>query len=211
MLRKYKHISFDLDETLIHTDADYRYWLIPFVVKKLGGETPDKKMINEFWFEANRDETIAEKFGLNPENFWQLLKKIDTPQRRSRFTFANNDVFNCLWRLHKQGKLISIITGSPLPISKMATHKLKDAPVDFYLATTAHPELITKPHPSGMYYVLARLNVSAFETVYVGNSEEDWLFAKNSGVDFIYLERYEHNFSFKKRVVAVIKSLDELR
>lgn len=211
MLEKYKHISFDLDDTLVHTVADYRYWLVSGVVKKIGGEPPSQETVNEFWFESDREETITKKLKVNPRNFWQVFKEIDTPRRRSRFTFVYQDAIDCLWRLNKIGKLISVITGSPPWISKIETRKLKGAPVDFYLATTVHKKLKTKPHPSGMYYVLARLGISAQETVYVGNGEEDALFAKNTGVDFIYLARRQHKIEPKETAVAMIKTLDELQ
>lgn len=210
MLEKYKHISFDLDGTLVHTISDYRYQIVPFVIKKLNGVLPSLSAVDEFWFEANRDETILKKFKLNPETFWQLFKQVDTPRRRSKCTFAYHDVEDCFWRLNKFGKLVSIITGAPIWISKMEVRKLNNAPVDFYLATTAHKRLKTKPDPSGMYYVLEKLAVSAKETVYIGNSNEDAIFAKNSGVDFIYLERKEHEFYLKDRAIAIIKTLNEL-
>lgn len=210
MLEKYKHVSFDLDGTLVHTISDYRYWIVPFVVKKLGGAISSLSAADEFWFEADRDETVSQKFKLNPETFWQLFKQIDTPRRRSKFTFAYHDVEDCFWRLNKMSKLISIITGAPLWISKMEVRKLNNAPVDFYLATNTHKKLKAKPDPSGMYYVLERLAVSAQETVYIGNSNEDAIFAKNSGIDFIYLERQEHKFYLKNSAIAIIKTLNEL-
>jgi phosphoglycolate phosphatase-like HAD superfamily hydrolase len=210
MLRKYKHISFDLDGTLVHTISDYRYWIVPFVVKKLGGAISSLSTVDEFWFEADRDETVSQKFKLNPKTFWQLFKQIDTPRRRSKFTFAYHDVEDCFWRLNKMGKLISVITGAPLWISKMEVRKLNNAPVDFYLTTNTHRRLKAKPHPSGMYYVLKRLGAATNETVYVGNSDEDAMFAQNSGVDFIYLERQEHKFNFQKTTIAIIETLNEL-
>ena len=48
------------------------------------------------------------------------------------------------------------------------------------------------------------------ETLYVGNSNEDALFAHNVGVDFLYLERRKHEFDMTKYSIAEIHSLDEL-
>ncbi len=116
MLEKYKHISFDLDGTLVHTMPEYRHKIVPEVVKELGGVIQNKFSIDKFWFESGRDEMEIQK----------------------------------------------------------------------------------------------KLTIQPNETVYVGNSNEDAYFAKNAGVDFIYLERKEHQFDLRDYAIATIHSLSEL-
>ena len=55
MLKKYKHIAFDLDGTLVHTVPEYRYKIVPEVVSQLGGTIDSVHSIDKFWFEGGRD------------------------------------------------------------------------------------------------------------------------------------------------------------
>ena len=46
--------------------------------------------------------------------------------------------------------------------------------------------------------------------MYIGNSNEDAYFARNADVDFIYLERQQHEFDSKDWIIKTIHSLEEL-
>jgi phosphoglycolate phosphatase-like HAD superfamily hydrolase len=107
------------------------------------------------------------------------------------------------------GKITSIITGAPQWVAQMEIKKLNEVPFDFFVSL--HEKGFgEKPDPTGMKFVLEQLQLSEKETLYIGNSDEDALFAKHAGVDFIYLEREEHVFEFKDFSVQTIHSLDEL-
>jgi len=209
MLSPYKHISFDLDGTLVHTVPEYRYKIVPMVVKELGGEINDRHHIDKFWFEAGRDEVIKNHFGLEPSAFWTLFRKTDSADKRSSHTHAYDDSERTLRKLKEMGKIISIITGAPHYLAQIEISKLNGAPHDFYLSIT-DSEFIEKPDPKSLIFSLEKLKMSPKETIYIGNSNEDAYFAKNAGVDFIYLERKEHQFDLKDYSIATIHSLDEL-
>ena len=91
----------------------------------------------------------------------------------------------------------------------MEIEKLNGAPHDFYLSIFDNG-FGGKPNPESLFHVLKKLNMGLDETVYIGNSSEDAYYAKNAGVDFIYLERKEHEFDLKDYAIATINSLDEL-
>lgn len=209
MLDSYKHIAFDLDGTLVHTVPEYRHKVIPQVVSALGGKIKQKHSINKFWFEAGRDAIIKNEFALKPEEFWKLFRKIDSPENRSANTWAYQDAEPALRSIKKQGKIISIITGAPHWIAQMEIKKLNGAPHDFYLSI-ADSEFVEKPDPKSFLFALKKLNITPQETLYIGNSNEDAHFAKNAGVDFLYLERKEHQFDLKDYAIGTIHSLDEL-
>lgn len=209
MIKKYKHVSFDLDGTLVHTLPEYRYKIITFVVKELGGKIPIERDIDRFWFENARNNIIREKFGLAPENFWKLFRKIDEPQKRAVQTESYSEVEDVLKKIKQAGKKISIITGAPHNIAQMEIAKLNGAPVDYYLSIFDRG-FEEKPNPAGFNFVLNELNFRPAETVYIGNSNEDAYFSKNAGVDFIYLERRQHEFDNKDWIVKTIHSLEEL-
>jgi len=92
MLKKYKHISFDLDGTLVFTNKEYRYEVVPKVVKKLGGLVKNAHLIDRFWFESNRDEIIKNDFNLDPKAFWLVFRDFDEPVKRALLTQSFNDV-----------------------------------------------------------------------------------------------------------------------
>ena len=209
MLDKYKHISFDLDGTLVYTVPEYRHKIVPVVVDRLGGSIKEKHLIDRFWFEANRDEIILNNFGLDPQLFWSLFRKLDSASQRAPHIRAYDDGEPTLRRLKKMGKIISIITVAPHLIAQMEIEKLNDAPYDYYFSIT-NSKYKQKPDPESLHFVLKKLNVEKEETVYIGNSNEDAYYAKNAGVDFIYLERKEHPFDLKEYAAATIHSLDEL-
>ena len=45
---------------------------------------------------------------------------------------------------------------------------------------------------------------------YIGNSNEDAYYSKNAGVEFIYLERKEHEFDLKDYAITTIQTLEDL-
>jgi len=208
-LDSYKHISFDLDGTLVHTSEEYRFEVVPKVVKKLGGKIKEKQSVNRFWFEAGRDQVIEKEFGLDPKTFWKLFRTLDTAKKRSKHTYAYPDAEPVIRNLKKNGKIISIITGAPEWIAKMEIEKLKGAPHEFYLSIY-HNDFKPKPSPESLIFALGKLKVSPGHTLYIGNSNEDADFAKNAGVDFIYLCRKEHDFDLEDYSIAKIHSLEEL-
>jgi len=209
MLDSYKHVSFDLDGTLVHTIPEYRHEIVPLVVKELGGAIGEKHSIDRFWFESNRDQIIRNDFGIEPSQFWALFRKVDSAEKRSAHTRAYDDAERTLRKLKQQNKIISIITGAPHHIAKMEIEKLNGAPYDFCLPIIDN-SFTEKPDPKSFHYVLQKLSVGPNETVYIGNSNEDAYYAKNAGVDFVYLERREHQFNLKDYSIATIHSLDEI-
>lgn len=209
MLSKYKHISFDLDGTLVHTIPEYRHKLLPKVVKKLGGTIKEEYSIDRFWFESGRDKTIQEDFNINPSRFWSLFRTLDAPEKRSLHTYAYDDAERSLKKIKKSGKILSIITGAPHLIAEMEIKKLNGVSYDLYLSIHDNGYK-GKPNPKSFDFALNKLAVDKKETLYIGNSNEDAYYAKNAGVDFIYLERKEHEFDLKNYAIATIHSLDAL-
>jgi HAD superfamily hydrolase (TIGR01549 family) len=210
LVEKYNHFSFDLDGTLVHTLPEYRHDVVPRVVSELGGTVKDKSSIDRFWFESGRDEIIKNCFSLDPAVFWKLFRRKDLPEQRALYTQAYPDAEKSLHFLREKDKLISIVTGAPHWIAKMEIEKLNSAPYDYYLSIT-DSEYEEKPNPKSFELVMKRLALQeATTTVYIGNSNEDAYYAKNAGVDFIYLERKEHPFALDDYAVCAIHSLDEL-
>lgn len=206
-LARYRHISFDLDGTLVHTIPEYRYRVVTATVQALGAAAPSTRSMDRFWFEGRRSRVIAEEFGLAAANFWELFAKLDAPAKRAPHTRAYDEVEAVLRRLKAEGKLLSVITGSPRRMAAMELAKLNGVPLDlaFSIDYTRFPE---KPDPASFHFVLGELGVRPAETLYVGNADEDAEFARNAGVDFLYLERKEHDFNLREAAVTTVYSLE---
>lgn len=209
MLEKYAHISFDLDGTLVHTLPEYRQKIVRAVVAELGKNAITSEAIDRFWYESGRDAIIQNELGVDPAAFWNLFHAKDTSEARSPHTHPYEDAESCIRRLKKSGKIISIITGAPRWIAEMEIKKLNDAPLDLYFSIHAS-NFSPKPDPRSFFLVLEKLRATPVETLYIGNSNEDAYFAKNAGVDFIYLERRQHQFDLREQAIATIHSLEEL-
>lgn len=209
ILSKYKHFSFDLDGTLVHTIPEYRHKIVPEVVRSLGGSIDNKYSIDRFWFESGRNKIIESEFKVDPNLFWELFRKADLPANRSKHTYGYQDAEPTLRKLKSMGKVISIITGAPHWIAQMEIGKLNNAPHDFYLSIN-DSRFDEKPNPDSFYHALEILKNKPKESVYIGNSNEDAYYSKNAGVDFIYLERKEHKFDLKDYAITTVQTLEDL-
>jgi len=190
MIGTYSHVSFDLDGTLVHTKADYRYRIIPAVLVELGGQHVSHEDMDEFWFGAHRGETIRNRFGLEPDAFWECFHRHDTPDARSRDTVPYPDAVDAIRMIREAGKTISVITGAPSWIADIELAKLQREDIDhvFAIKTSRYAE---KPCPDSMHHVLRSLGREAHETLYIGNALEDALFAEAAGCDFVLVDRGE--------------------
>jgi phosphoglycolate phosphatase-like HAD superfamily hydrolase len=198
LIDKYNHISFDLDGTLIHTTPEYIHKIVPAVVNKLGGKITDKYHIDRFWFEHNRDRMILGHFNVEPAAFWKVFWAADTTEKRIKYIKPYNDSERTIRKLKELGKLVSIITGAPKQLADLEIGKLNGAKIDLCLSLNYTEEPKAKPDPSGLNIVIDKIKSTKKETLYIGNSSEDALFAKNAGVDFVHIERNEHKFDLRK-------------
>ncbi len=206
---QYRHVSFDLDGTLVTTARSYRDALIPSVVARLGGKRCNAAMIERFWYEGNRDTLIRDAFGVDPRAFWQHYHAADDAAERAQHTRAYDDATQTLRTLRAHGAFISVITGSPQEVAEMEIAKLGGFLPDVVLSVTSGG-FPSKPHPESLRHVMERLGIAACETLYVGNSTEDAAFASAAGVAFCFIERNEYRFDFSGNGCRRIASLSEL-
>lgn len=201
-----KATLFDLDGTLTSTRKEYWMPLVDGVASRHGKINLTENQIARFWFGHNRDETIS-SWGLSPDVFWKTFRELDSLEARERSVFLFEDV-KILNELKGNGIKLGLVTQAPPWIASM---QLKKIPVEFDSVVFMYenpPESRTKPHPGGIAKCLNELGVSPGEAVYIGNSEEDFLTARNAGMRFLLLDRGEHE---TEGISAErIKSLHEL-
>lgn len=190
---RYKAVIFDLDGTLVHTAPEFRYKLIGQVLKDLKVTCSNNYFIDRFWFEARRDEIIKKCFGLEPEKFWKIYKEYDTIELRKQFTKLYDDV-DFLQELRQNNYKIGIVTGAPSHIIDLEINMLGKENFDAIVRAQISNGIKPKPDPHGIEECLNLLKVKKNEAIFVGNSDEDILAAKNAQIFDVLLDRKEHEF-----------------
>jgi len=208
-LDRYKLVVFDLDGTLVHTTSEYRYSIVPKVLETLG-KSPDNfnfHAIDKFWFDGERDQTIRDKLDCDPKIFWKVFHKYDKPEKRVKFTKIYDDVNPTLEKLRKMDKILAIATGAPQKIAEMEINLL---PKHLFtkIISVYSTRYKNKPHPESLLACLKFCKTKTDQSVYIGNSNDDSIYAKSAGVDFIYIERREHPFGGSS--IATIHTLFDL-
>ncbi len=199
-----KAAIFDLDGTLVHIDKEYRRDLVRDVLKEFGSDVPEPEL-DEFWFMHSRN-LMVEKWGLDVKDFWKVFLRLNDHEKELSHTFAFDDV-KYLDKLRQKGIILAILTGSG---REMSEKKLRLLDIDFDVVVNAHlfTEIKGKPHPEGALECLRLLKVAKEQTIYVGNSDEDILTARNAGIFSVLIDRKEHKHDLKPDMR--IESLYEL-
>ncbi len=203
---KYTTALFDLDGTLIYTDAEHRQIIVGQVLDIYGKTTSDE-LIDKFWFERNRNEIITNDFGLKPSEFWPLFEILNTVELREKYSSAYEDVW-VLNELKSKGLKLGIVTMAPKRISdpEMALLNLEfDAIVNANSAYGIKP----KPDPQGINACLEMLGESADKAFFVGNTVQDIQAGKAANVYDILVDREEYSFPGIQASLT-IKSLEKL-
>ncbi|RLJ00944.1 MAG: hypothetical protein DRP11_05225 [Candidatus Aenigmatarchaeota archaeon] len=206
---KYTSFIFDLDGTLVRTDPEYRHLVVGKILEELGVSASEKD-IDRFWFEGERNSFIRERFGVNPKTFWELYRKYESVELRRKYVSPYPDV-DVLERIKENGYRTGIVTGAPPEIAKMELELLGPENFDAVIVTTVSENVKSKPHPHGIELCLKSLSTDKGEAVYIGNSDEDVLAAKNAGVLDVFINRNEHPFDLNRlKPSLVIETLYEL-
>jgi len=82
---EYKALIFDLDGTLVTTEAEYRYLTVGNALRELGTQA-ESVHIDMLWFESDRDVIIRDFFKVEPEISWPVLRKHELPKLRQSYT-----------------------------------------------------------------------------------------------------------------------------
>jgi len=86
--------------------------------------------------------------------------------------------------LHAQGIVTALVSNKPHPFTVRMTERLFPAD-SFSMVLGMMPKFKKKPDPEPMLFVLHELGFTPEEAVYVGDSEVDVTFAKNTGMPCI--------------------------
>ena len=183
---------FDLDGTLVGTKPEYRYSVVRQTLHELGSEASNHD-IDRFWFVADRDKVVRERFHLDPAAFWPQWRENDQIPIRKRFTHVYDDV-GYLQRLRSKGAKLAILTGAPIHIADFEISLLGKENFDTIVIAHKSTRIKPKPNPHGIEECLALLGVEKEGAVFVGNADEDIQTARNAQVRDVLLDRGENDF-----------------
>ena len=197
-LRERYLFLFDLDRTLVKTERSYTSVVLRQVIRHCGGRVfPESRVLEDFWIGNTmpRDEFIKRVLKIRPADFWCQYHQLDLPESRLARTMVIPGVERSLHWLKAQNKLLGIVTAA-YPALAQAEADLIDCHFDSILSVSLHPELLCKPAPDGLLWSMKHLGCSPDETIYVGDSAEDYICAQAAGVDFIHFQHEDDEFSF---------------
>lgn len=184
----YRGIGFDIDGTLVETPLSY---IIGILSKIFSDIKITKGDASKFWFSPDREEFIMQKFGISREEFWEKYKKLDGIEEREKVIKVYDDVEHLKKLKEKYDLLFFVVSNAKPEITKM---ELKKLPINFDIVVNAYPGwgIRPKPCPDGISYSLSKLRLNKEQAIFVGNSDEDTLCARNAEVPDVLIERNEH-------------------
>lgn len=200
-------VIFDIDGTLV-TSGDYRYIVTKKALNAIG-KRANRKEIDEFWFGPYRNKTIREEFEADPREFWESFRRHDTPESRIEYTrpFEDAKIVNCV---RDSGIKTGAVTGADPEVVQANLSLLDES--QFNRIIVAHPSrgIKGKPSPEGLHRCMDDLGVSPGRSLYVGNSDEDILMAREASVPVALLSREGEELSHQPTFL-LFRSLYELR
>ncbi|MBX4196072.1 HAD family hydrolase [Candidatus Pacearchaeota archaeon] len=197
----YKAGLFDLDGTLVDTSDEYRHRLLGEVLKNCGKEY-NANLIDKWWFDADRDKTIRDGFGIDPQQFWTQLKQCQDIGERCRYTKPYDDI-TVLPILKKYNVKLGIITAAPATVADPEIELVGRNQFDVIIYAHSDNGVQDKPHPEGLLLALEKMKVNRNEAFYVGNSPEDIKLARNAGMVSFYIERGKHTFNGQTPTIKI--------
>lgn len=232
MINHIKAVFFDLDGTLRHSVPEggevfthyiedlgysvspedrvramrweYQYWASSADLRDdLLAHSPDT---DNFWIEYSRRRLIA--LGVSPEQALQLAPNASAHmgEMYKPDSVVPEDVRRMLPALQQAGYIMAVISNRDKPFQEtLITHGLSE----FFPYSLAGCEVdIYKPEPGIFEHALKHMNVTAHETVYVGdNYYADVVGAQNAGLQPVL---YDPNHIFPDIDCTTIHSFDEL-
>lgn len=181
---KIKAVIFDLDGTLLNT-LDDLYLSVNHMLEKFGLPLRSKKEVRNFLGSGVKvlvDKSLPASFDGNREECLSVFKEY-YDKHESDHTAPYDGIKAVLMKLHEKGVKSAIVSNKYDAAVKRLKEDYFGSLVDFAVGEGNGVRI--KPAPDGVEKVLAELGVKKQESVYAGDSEVDFLTAKNAGMNFI--------------------------
>lgn len=194
---KYDAVIFDLDGTLLQSTSSDLSWMEEAVVNALterGFEVPEEGLMNLAGVRG--DEKFSEackEIGADPDVLWPVVERERMKGKKKLIESGDLELKEgaeeVLEFLHSRDVKASIISNSPdltvgLVVEEFGLKKY----LHYFRGITTFEDLSRrKPDPVHIDYALAELHCE--NPVYVGDSENDDVAARNEGIEDVILGR----------------------
>lgn len=209
------HIIFDLDGTLLDTIPDLLFNMNrTFSELRLPGEFSDKEMAS--FVGSGKDEQIrramkARKIAESEFKRINGLLSVYYAENTSKYTLPFPEVHSVLKELETRGKHLYIATNKPESIAKeVVKHFFPD--INFLLVRGDRGDGIIKPNPNFLGSVIKKIASPLTEIIFIGDSNVDFLAAKNAGLK-CYIVPYGYDMEVMKvkdKKLVFLKKLSDL-
>lgn len=183
-MSKYKAIFFDLDGTVINTLKDISE-AVNYALNKYNLKTKDINIIKTY-LGLGSNHLIKEAMdGECLDIFDEVYQTYKTYYLNHYDVYSRpyNGIYQFLSKLKQKGYKLALISNKPDDLCKLLINKyFKDI---FDIILGQNKDFKAKPNKDMMNYVIDKLNLKNNEVLYFGDSNIDYEFARNAGVDCI--------------------------
>lgn len=182
-----KHIKcavFDLDGTLLNTIKTINYY-INFALSKNGYESIGEAICASFVGDgaAKLVQRALAHLGIyDDEAFDRVFTDYNTAYDSDPYylTVAYDGVADTLRELRSEGVILAVLSNKPDFATRAAVDRFFGD--TFSAVSGAKDGIRLKPYPDSLLAMLSELGVRCDETIYIGDSEQDILTARNASV-----------------------------
>ncbi len=185
---------FDLDGVLLDSESDltWLYTALEKTLKHLGMESSEENLMKIHSKNVHRFNAMSIELGVEAEDLWEtrnreyIEEKIRAMKNGMIKPFSDVD---CLYEL--KGKYgLSIISNSPQEIVDLFIEEFNYEDLfDCGIGRGASLVDLKKIKPNSHLLVRLKERIREKKLIYIGDSENDRKFAKNTGMGFMFLSR----------------------
>lgn len=181
---KIKAVIFDLDGTLLNTLSDL-YLSVNHMLEKFGFPLRSEREVRSFLGSGVKvlvNKSLPPSSDAFKEECLSVFKEY-YDKHKSDHTAPYQGIISMLKELHARGFLTAIVSNKYDGAVKRLKEDYFGSLVDF--AVGEGQGIRIKPAPDGVEKALEALGVKKEESVYAGDSEVDYLTAKNADMNFV--------------------------
>ena len=185
---------FDLDGVLLDSESDltWLYTALEKTLKHLGMESSEENLMKIHSKNVHRFNAMSIELGVEAEDLWEtrnreyIEEKIRAMKNGMIKPFSDVD---CLYEL--KGKYgLSIISNSPQEIVDLFIEEFNYEDLfDCGIGRGASLVDLKKIKPNSHLLERLKERIQEKKLIYIGDSENDRKFAKNTGMEFMFLSR----------------------
>lgn len=179
-MKKYKAIIYDIDGTILDTLEMNIVPLMKIIEEETGKKVAYKELLK--YAGAPGLKTMADLKIKNIEKTYaRWVKYVNEYEHGAKLYEGFETVFEKL-----DGKIIQAIVSSKMVAQYQIDVVEKGIDKYFKVAILADDTTKHKPAPEPIYKCLDKISIKPEEAIFIGDSINDYLAAKNAGVDFGY-------------------------